>query len=144
MIINKGRLKTNYYWILDRILVEFDRRFTVNDMILNIASEKFIDITNLDNFANCYSNHVDDVVLSSQVLVVKACVASLAESSVNTNLQTIVLIYFYNTFSNLSAIYSEILKLFQIVLTLSVFPLEMKLFSVLGVLRWTCVDKIVV
>ena len=79
-----------------------------------------MDNTNLNNFANCYSSHIDDAVLSSQVLAAKAYVASLAESSVNTNSQTIGVTFLYNTFSNLSAAYSVILKLFQIVIILPV------------------------
>ena len=69
---------------------ECDRRFTADDPMLNqielfdIAYEKFMDLTNLEYFANCYSNHIDDVVLSSHVMTPKAYVASLAESSVNT------------------------------------------------------------
>ena len=53
-----------------------------------------MDITNLEVFANCHSNYIDDVVLSSQVMAAKAYVASLAENSVNTNSQTIDLIFF--------------------------------------------------
>ena len=59
-----------------------------------------MDIANWENFA---SNHIDDVVLSSQVMAAKAYLASFAESSVNTNSQTLDLIFHYNTFSNLSA-----------------------------------------
>ena len=78
----------------------------------DIALGKFMDITNVENVANCNSNHRNDVVLLSRVMAAKACVASLAESSVNTYSQTIYdLIFFYNTFSNLSVAYSEILKL---------------------------------
>ena len=62
----------------------------------DIASEKFMDIRNLDNFANCYSNHIDDVVLSSKVMVAEVHVAFLAESSVNTNFQTIDLTFLYH------------------------------------------------
>ena len=84
----------------------------------DIAQERFMDIINWEHFANCHSNHIYDVVLLSQVMAAKAYVATLAESSVNTNSQTIDLIFFYNTFSNLLTAYSEIIKLFQIVLTL--------------------------
>ena len=48
-----------------------------------------MDILNWEHLANYYSNHIDDVVVSSQVMTAKACVASLAESSVDTNSQTI-------------------------------------------------------
>ena len=48
---NKERLKRNYYGILDRFLVEFDRRVTANAVMHNSlesleSSEKFMDITN--------------------------------------------------------------------------------------------------
>ena len=56
-------------------------------------------------------------VLSSQVMK-KVYVASFAESSINTNFQTIGLIFHYNTFSNLSASIFRNIKLFQIVQTL--------------------------
>ena len=74
-------------------------------------------------------NHIDDVVLLYQLMAAKAYVASLAESSFNINFQAILysrshiifsshLIFLNNKFSNLSAAYLKILKLFQIVLTL--------------------------
>ena len=71
----------------------------------DIASEKFMDITNLENFANCYSNHIYHVILLSQVMAATAhvaCgmwpVASLAECSVHINFQTIDLKFFYDIF----------------------------------------------
>ena len=74
VITNKARFKRKYYEILDRFLAEFDMRFTANDLKLNsletfdIASEKFMNITNFENVANFCSNHIDDVVLSSPVM----------------------------------------------------------------------------
>ena len=65
VITNKERLKRSYYGILDRFSAEVDRRFTANDLMLNslesfdIASEKFMDIPNLEMFDNCYTaNHI--------------------------------------------------------------------------------------
>ena len=72
VITNTERFLKNNYGILDRFLAEL--RFTTNELVLNllksfaIASEKFMDITNLENVANCYSNHLDDVVLLSQAM----------------------------------------------------------------------------
>ena len=67
-----------------------------------------MDITNWENFAECHSNHIYDVVLSSQVMTAKASVASLDKSSVNTNSQTIDPYICYNIFNNLLAAYSEV------------------------------------
>ena len=53
-----------------------------------------MEITHLETVANCYSNYIDDVVLSSQVMVAKTCVTSRAESSVNINSETVDLIFF--------------------------------------------------
>ena len=68
-----------YYEILDKMLAEFNRWFTANNVTLNsletfdIASEKFMDITNFKMLANCYSNHIDGVVLSSPVMTARVC-----------------------------------------------------------------------
>ena len=70
-----------------------------------------MNMTNWEHFAKCYSNYIDDVVLLSPLMAAKAYVAFLAQSSFNRNFQAIDLI-FYDKFSNLSAAYSKILKLF--------------------------------
>ena len=93
MITNRKRLPRNYYGIVDSVLAEFERRFTANDLMLNsqetfdIQSEKFMNITNFKNVANYYRNH--NVLFCHLKQYSKRHVASLAESSVNTNFQTL-------------------------------------------------------
>ena len=75
----REKLRRSYYTIIDRFLAKFDRRFTTNDVLLtslesfDVTSDLFMDIFNLETFAECYSDHIDDVVLASQVMATKSC-----------------------------------------------------------------------
>ena len=54
VITNKERLKKNYYGIFVRFLVEFERRFTANDLMHKFLESYYIrEIHGLHKFRKC-------------------------------------------------------------------------------------------
>jgi hAT family C-terminal dimerisation region len=142
------KLKRLYYNIIDRFLAEFDRRFTSNEILLNSLdafdqeSKTFMDYKKIKDFAECYTNHIDGVILASQVMATKSCVASCKADKDSEKTDVLLL---HKKLKELPAAYSEILKVLQILLTLPITTASNeRFFSVLKrvktYIRSTCGD----
>ena len=96
----------------------------------------------MKHFAECYMNHIDDVILASQIMATKSCVASYKADKDSEKIDVLLL---HKKLRELPAAYSEILKVLQILLTLPVTTKSNeRFFSVLKrvktYIRSTCGD----
>ena len=132
-------MKREYSKTFDRLLAEFDRRFTDNLPVLSTlealdpSSTKFMDTELLKRFSALYGElDIDDILLESQAGIAKRFL--LDEEKKPENFLDIV-----DHLQALPVAYSEVIKVLCIAATLPVTTASNeRLFSSLEIVKTTC------
>lgn len=113
--------KRVYFCVIDCFVAEFYRRFSDNDALLQSLeafdknSPLFMDSVKIAVFADYYSAHVDEVILESQVSSARHFLKCNEKPTNDNN----ILSDFIHL-QSLPVAFSELIKLFQIILTLPI------------------------
>lgn len=113
-----------YFAIIDRMLAEFDRRFTRNTELLHslkafdASSDSFVSVDSVQQLASNYRIHIDEVMLPSQTVAAAAFLRSrFSDVMVNCDMNAIDIL---SALEVLPVAYSEVIKLVRIAMTIPV------------------------
>ena len=129
------QMTRTYFAVIDRMLAEFDRRFTSNTELLqslkafDTSSDTFVSVNSVQQLAVNYRMHVDEVMLPSQTTAAVAFLRSrFADVMVNCDMSDIL-----SALEALPVAYSEVIKLVRIAMTIPVTTASNeRFFSVLN------------
>lgn len=114
-------MKRRYFILVDRILAEFDKRFTSNQKLLQALqaldpeNEFFLEPEKITIFLELYPNYFDEIYLSSQLRTAKKYVMDALSKGENYDVLTAL-----NIFEKLPTAFSEVIKVLKVSLTLPI------------------------